>query len=311
MSAVARTRRAWRAVLWVWGLRLLAAWIVASPLARALTSSVAAQHPRGDAILFDAGGLELVESLRLSLPVLASEIKGALLIGTALGALSLIPAAVLLAALVEETPSGLPRWLGRAVELFPRFVLSFGARLFCQGAILAAGAIALVRVHRRLASSWSEQSAAFTAAGLGLLVLAAAAALGILEDLVRAETVRGEALGRALRRGAQLLCARWVTLTASWLLMAACSLLLALVAAPLVGVLDVSRPGAWRLVGVTLVHQGVALGLVIARSLWLSLVVELGSAPRAERLPIDLQVAPAGAIPAEVEAHDATPEPRE
>lgn len=160
----------------------------------------AEQHgrPRGDAILFDAGGLELIESLRLSLGVLGSELKGALLIGTVLGAL-VIPAAALLAALVEDRAQRAGRSVRRAVTLFPRFVLSFGARLFLQGAVLAVGALALGRLGRRLASSWPEQSADLSVLGrLGLLVLAASA-LGIYEDLFRVESARGATLGRALR----------------------------------------------------------------------------------------------------------------
>ena len=66
MSAFRTTRRAARAIALVYLLRLLVAWIVVSPIARALSSVVARNHPRGDAILFEAGGLELIESLRLS-----------------------------------------------------------------------------------------------------------------------------------------------------------------------------------------------------------------------------------------------------
>ena len=311
MSALARTRRAVRAVALVYALRALAAWILASPLARALNSTVAAQHPRGDAILFDPGGLELIESLRLSLGVLGSELKGALLIGTVLGALSVIPAAALLAALVEDEPSGPAEWVRRAVTLFPRFVLSFGARLFLQGAVLAVGALALGRLGRRLASSWPEQSADLSVLGLGLLVLAAASALGIYEDLFRVESARGATLGRALRQAGALLRARWLALGGSWLCLVACALVLPLLVAPLVGIVDVSRPGSWRLVVVTFLHQGVVLGMVAARAVWLAIVIELGSAPRAQRLPIDLQVPPSGPIPAEVEAHDTPPQPGE
>ncbi len=311
MSAFRTTRRAARAIALVYLLRLLVAWIVVSPIARALSSVVARNHPRGDAILFEAGGLELIESLRLSSTVLASEIKGALLIGTVLGALSLIPAAALFAALAEKEPTGPAQWIRRGVELFPRFLLTFGARLFCQGVLLGAGAIALTRLARHFGSSWSEPRADLAGVTLGLVVLLPVCALGVYEDLVRGEMMKNAPLAVALRRAVQIARSRPLALAGPWLLIAACSITLPLLAAPLVGLLDVSQPGVSRLIGVTVVHQLVVLCLVVLRALWLAVVVDVGSAPSAERLAVDLEVAASGPVPAQIEAHDAAPEPRQ
>lgn len=308
--AFASTRRAARAVVYVYLLRALAAWLLASPIARTLTSQVAVRHPRGDAVLFDAGGLELVESVRLSLRVLASEAGGTAIAGSVLGWLMLVPAAGLLAALCEPRRTGPAEWTRRGLELLPRFTLVFGARLFCQGVVVALAALGLSLLARRLSLSFDERRADLVLLALALPVLALAVAAGVLEDLVRAELVRGAALRPALRRAWSLLARRSGTLSWTWLLIAACSLALPLVAAPLVGAMDVSRPGGLRVVGVALLHQAVVLALVALRALWLAVVLELGaeSAPGAESLAVDLEVAPSGPVPADVQAHDAPPQ---
>lgn len=318
MSALGRalgtTRRCLGAVAYVYALRLLCAWILASPIARALTAPVASRHPRGDAILFDAGGLELLESVRLSFGVLASEGRGALLVGSVLGWLSLIPAAGLLVALGEPERSGPAEWTRRGIELLPRFTLAFGARLFCQGVVAVLAAVGLSALDRRLSSLWDERQTDLTLVSLALPVLLVLVFFGVFDDLVRVELVRGARFFAAVRGAWRRLTRQVSALAGGWLLIGACSLALPLLAAPLVGRLDVSRPEAWRVVAVTLLHQAVVFALVGLRALWLALLLELDpveSAPGAERLPVDLQVAASGAVPADVQAHDPAPEPRQ
>lgn len=318
MSALGRafgtTRRCLGAVVYAYALRLLCAWILASPIARALTAPVASRHPRGDAILFDPGGLELLESLRLSFGVLASEARGAMLVGSVLGWLALIPAAGLLVALDERERSGPAEWTRRGIELLPRFTLTFGSRLFCQGVVAVLAAVGLSALDRRLSSLWDERRTDLTLLSLALPVLAVLVLFGVFEDLVRVELVRGARVFEAVRRAWTRLARQVWALSGGWLLIGACSLALPLLAAPLVGRLDVSRPEAWRVVAVTLLHQAVVFSLVGLRALWLALLLaerSAESAPRAERLAVDLQVAAGGSVPADVQAHDPAPEPRQ
>lgn len=310
--AVARTRRALGAVLWVYAARALSAWIVASPLAAALVSPVAAHHPRGDAILFDAGGLELSESLRLSLDVLFAELRSSFWIASVLGWLSLVPAAGLLVALVERERSGVAEWTRRGLELLPRYTLLFGARLFVQGVLLALGVLLVWLARRRLSLSLDERSTDLVALWAALPCLALAGLVSLYEDLARVELVRGAPLGRALRRGAALLASRIGRLTLAALVLAAAGAVLPLLAAPLAGALDVSRPGTARVVGVLLVHQAVILALIALRAVWLAYAIELGLAPPGtERLAVDLQVTPGGSVPAQIQPHEPPPEPAE
>jgi hypothetical protein len=302
-------------VLAVYALRLSAAWIVASPLSRALTAPVATAHPRGDAILFEPGALELVESIRLSAPYLLAELKGSLLVGVFLGWLSLVPAAGLLSALSSRTRTGPAEWARRGVELFPRFTLSFASRLIAQGIVVALAVGAARLLEPRLAAGKSEVRSDLVLVGIVLTALAVAMVLGVLEDLVRVELVRGARFGRALRRASRTLVSNPGRVLAWWVLFALATALLPLAASPLTTLIDVGRAGTGRLIAVTLLHQGVLLGVVTLRALWLSLILELSAEPEpssaagGEDLPIDLEVPPGRTIPAHVEAHDPTTEP--
>jgi len=281
MSAVGRalsnTRRRLGAVAWAYGLRLLVAWIVASPIARTLSSSVAAHHPRGDAVLFDAGGLELVESLRLSMGVLSSELRGALLIGGVLGWLLLVPAAGLLSALADPERSGPAEWTRRGVQLLPRFTLGYGSRLFCQGLLIALAGVALWLLEPRLPGSWDERQKDLVLVALAMPVLALVYALGAFEDVLRAELLGAPSVGAALRAALGVARRRSSALLVGAVSASLCSLALPIAVAPLVARIDVSRPETWRLIAVTLLHQAVVFALVALRASWLALVLELRS----------------------------------
>jgi hypothetical protein len=96
------------------------------------------------------------------------------------------------------------------------------------------------------------------------------AALGTVRDLASAACVR-EALGarRALFDGVATFARFPLRVARGVAPPAAAALGLVLLAAWLTGVLDVARPGAWRVAAVLLVHQLAVLGLVLCRAWWL------------------------------------------
>ncbi|MFO0568675.1 MAG: hypothetical protein U0263_23640 [Polyangiaceae bacterium] len=306
---VRSVRRALPAIVWAYVFRLLCGWIIASPLARALAAQGATQHPRGDAILFERGGLELTEALRLGGAVLAEEAKGSLLVAVLLGFVSLVPAVGLLSALDEDARSGPSEWTKRGVALWPRSSVMFGAKWFAQGVYWLLAGLLVVFIYRKAPTHWDERSVDLTALGVALLCSLPALFLGLVEEMARIELVRGARLGGALRRAVRLTASRPIRIGGSWLLATLFGAALTVAVAHLVGALDVSRPGSARMVGVFVLHQAAIFGILCARSVWLAYCIELGrgfdgSAPGAERAPVDLEVAPRGPVPARIETHD-------
>lgn len=316
-SGFVATRKAIRAVGCVWALRLLVAWILASPLSRALTSQGATSHPRGDAILFEPGGLELLDAIRGSLPVLASQLRGSLIIGGVLAWLTLIPVGGLLCALAEPHRTGPAEWTRRGIELLPRLSVLFGARLFFQGLIAVIAALGIGALGRRLDLVWDERRADLAQLGLALLSVCIVLGLGVIEDLARVEVAGGARVLAALRAALRSLRQHALVILALATFLLVAGLCLALGGGALLGAIDVGRTGAARVTAATLVHQAVIFGLIALRSVWLGALMHLRtwaktappSAPGAEDLPIHREVAASGAIPADVESHDPTPQP--
>lgn len=265
-----------RAVALVWLARLLVAWIVASPLARTLTAQGTTDLPRGDAVLFDPGGLWLVEALRLGWPVLRSELRGTLLVGGVLAWLSLIPLAVLLVALASPYRTPVASAGSRAIALFPRLTLLFGATLLLQGAVIGGAVFAALELQERWGTSWDERSSDLCALGVLALGLVLALAIGILQDLARAALIDddGGAI-RATRRALGLGKRNLGVALGAWVGSSALAVLTVLVAGACVGWIDVSRPGEWRVVLVTIVHQLAVLAMVFFRATWLSVALDL------------------------------------
>lgn len=260
----------------VWLVRLLSAWVVASPLAATLTAFGGSQHPRGDAILFEPGATWLAEAIRLGFPAFGTELRGTLLTFAFFAWVGLVPLGASMSALRKEGGTPLSEIVSDGVGLLPRFTLLAGATLFLQAAGMGAAVALALAARRALLPSLEERASdlvALSVLGLGLLF---AAVVGVAQDLVRAAVVSGEsrslvAIGRgvdALRRSARDVLGAVLATE----LVGAGALLLA---AAVVGALDVSRPAAWRIVAVALVHQVAALTLVVARATWLGRAIEL------------------------------------
>ncbi len=92
-----------------------------------------------------------------------------------------------------------------------------------------------------------------------------------LADLARARVLlEGERVRHALVESAELLRQKFVSILLAWLLPTLAALVAGLAVAWLVPFLDVGKPGAGRVLGVFLLHQLVAFGLVWFDAVWLA-----------------------------------------
>lgn len=303
----ARVRPLLRAWVVVYAYRVVASSIVAYPMARALASFGATMHSEGDRGLFEPGGFALLEALRLGGPALGAAAESGALIGGFVAVLGLVPLAACLTALVRPD-DGHGDIAKRSVELFPVF-LKLGASTLCiQGAVCAVAAAAAPLLSGLAGVIANEQARDLLVALVLLPAVAVVVGLGIWEDFARAAAVFGarrvfDAAGRGwtalLERPAAALGVYLATAAAGWATVA--------LSAAIVGIIDVSRPGSWRVAGAFATHQAALLVLAALRVLWL-LVGPLrpgGGGPGGYRLPVNLDVAARGSVPTEIEAHDA------
>jgi hypothetical protein len=111
--------------------------LAAMPLS-VLATNVVGDHPRGDAVLWDPGGLWLVEAVRVAGPALRALVPyGSLFI--VLAAFGwLLPLGALIASCGAGTETlAWRQLLGRAAVRFPTLALIFGATLLLQAVTLA------------------------------------------------------------------------------------------------------------------------------------------------------------------------------
>ncbi|WP_437727278.1 hypothetical protein [Sorangium sp. So ce861] len=218
------------AVALYFGYRALASLVVAAPLS-VLAAQVVGDHPRGDAILFDPGGLMLSELVRLGAPAagaLAAQLGAGALLAAALG---LVPLAVLLAALSQAGPLSAQAVVGRAARALGPLALLWGVALAAQ---VTAAALVLLPGTSLCAALFSvPRSRDLAAAAVAAVALAHVAAIGLLHDLARAALVAEQrGFYTAVARGLDAL--RAAPLAAAW----ACASRGALAAVAMAG-------GAW------------------------------------------------------------------
>ncbi|UQA55954.1 hypothetical protein [Polyangium aurulentum] len=256
-------------VMLYYAYRLAVALLVAGPFALLLGRAVSG-YPRGDALLFDPGGLLFVEALRQTreaLPPLAAGTVALLLLAAFVG---LLPLAALIAALGERgrVTAG---FLGeRALRPVGTFALLLGAAMGVQVVV----SIIVVAVTGALSRRPGLDDRAFDQVWLGgaavgfVLVLA----VGVFHDLARVAAVRGDLGLRdailcaldAARRAPGRIASAWLWRSA----LAAFALGAAVVIGSRIGV---HLPG--RLVASALVHQLGVLGAVFLRASWLAYAI--------------------------------------
>lgn len=275
--------RRWGVVLGLAGLRLALATVVATPLVSVFASSGIGHYPAGDALLFEPGGLMLVEVVRRTAPALGASFNGSL----GLLLLAVLPAlfgvAVLMVALVEPGRLKLPSCLARAAEVFPSFVLISGLSALAQAAVV----LCLTLLGGSLGGSFG---AVERSADLVLLVSLLAGLLGaglvqMLADLARAARVAGRsstwdalAAGLNAARGAPGRAA------GSFALAAVAALAAVVGSAIVTQWLAVDRAGSWRVALVFVVHQLTVLFTVYVHAVWYSAALRLVSPRPAVRL---------------------------
>jgi len=277
-QAAATSIRRPGAIFFFWFVRLVFAWLIAGPVARAFVSFGVLDHPRGDAVLFEPGGLWLAEAVRLSIRATGSELRGSIVTAGVLGWLALVPLAALMVALVEPRKYPLGLSIGRAIALLPRFTLLAGATWFVQGVLFLGFTLAGVALRRRFAEGSSEPRADLIAFMVIAFGLGVALLVGVLQDLARAGFVTHDlGIVSAIRHAFVLLARKPVPLVGWASISGLVSFALVLLGAVLTGLLDVSRPADVRLVAVATIHQLVIFGGVVARAIWLAIALDTAS----------------------------------
>jgi hypothetical protein len=247
-------------------LRLLGGFVLALPLASLIGQSGVGLTPQGDRALFEAGGYFLIELLRL---------KGADLVALARGLLPLLGLglvctvacnAALLVALNLRGRLELGAWLGRAVARIPAFLV-LGCAVGLLQVVLWMGALLVLPAIPTPPHLPRLTTAGHLAGTLVVALLAGAA--GGFADIVKASLVRHEvSLTSALSHAWRCWRRRPWICCLGWLPFAGVFVLALVLAAALTEALDVSRPGAWRLLAVAALHQLVIALSVLLRAAW-------------------------------------------
>jgi hypothetical protein len=280
-----RVRERAGAVLFVWALQLLAAALIAAPVAGAFAGTGVAAHPHGDRVLFEPGGVLLIESLRLGAGALLGALRASLLELVVLAVAGIVPLAALLLALATRERLRIGAWLGAAVAHFPAFVLIGGASWLVRAVLVVLSLLAWGALDDGLGSALGERGADL--AGLGGLLFAAIllAAVGITADLARAASVRERARALpAIAAGLRSFVSRPLAAAVSWLIPAVWSVAIVAAAALAVGALRLELSGSWRVAAALFAHQAAVLALVALRALWLSKALELVASATPSRL---------------------------
>ena len=260
-------------VLAIAGLRLLAGFCLAWPLAALISTSGVGLRAEGDRALFEGGGYLLLELVRLQGGALAAAARG--LVPVFVLGLMLTAAcnAALLVALNLRERLAVRAWLAKALDRLPALLVLGAGTALGQLVLVVAGVFATAAVPEPLAKPVATSLAQ---AALWLLVGLLAGALGGFSDVVKASLVRHESrLVDGLSRAFSCLRHSPIRASFGWFPFALAFVVAALGAAQLTERLDVSRPGAWRVAAVLLVHQMVIVVSVAARAAWFARALRL------------------------------------
>jgi hypothetical protein len=278
-----RARRCLRplAAVWAWDAALGAA--LAWPFA-AIVRAAYGTHPRADSVLWDPGGLPLLDLLVRRLPSMGALFAHAAVVTILALVLGLFPSAALLVCLGFATPDRrTPRFrkaMPLAVVAFGPFALLLLGTLVLQASIVAAAATAASLADQGFAPKYGE----VTADGIALLLLGAglatAAFAGVVQDTARAAIVRfGMGTGSALLAAWTTVRRAPLALAWSWGWRGLASLVPVAFGALLAG--RVAGRGGAALAALFVIHQLVVAVRVALRASWLASAmraVDAGSA---------------------------------
>lgn len=270
-----QARRRPLVVLAITGVRLAGGFVLAWPLASVIGASGVGYRDTGDRALFEGGGYLLLEVLRLHGADLAATARGLLPV-LALGlVLTAACNAALLLALNARGRLQIGAWLARAWSHVPALVvLGVGVSLAQLLLILlggaATGAIPSSMVSPK-ATTLAELATWAALAGL-------AGAAGGFGDVTRAALIRHrQGLAAAVSQAWRCSLRRPLRACFGWLPYALAFGAALLVASQLTERLDVSRPGAWRVLAVFALHQLVILSSVALRAAWYARALRLAA----------------------------------
>jgi hypothetical protein len=255
------------AALLLYGTRALLGWFVALPIVQVVEQSGIGLLERGDAALFQPGGLHLLELVREQ----SAGLRAGLETSIFLGVTTLIVLAVPQALLFARAPKTLREHGGslRVLSVAPRF-LGVGV-LEALGVALVAVVFAITSaaVAASFGASTSEPERDLARLAVLLPGLGAMNLIAILADIVRLELVRGPTrLLRALPTAIDDLRGALGPLLGGFTLASGSSVLLVALGARGTELCRIEEPGALRVVLVALLHQGVLFALVAIQALW-------------------------------------------
>jgi hypothetical protein len=308
------------AVLLVYGAELAWALVVAAPV-HAFARRVWGAHPEGDAVLFRAGGRELLVWLGQTDAGLGVTTSTALLLLVLGTVLMQLPLGALLASLAFTR--GGDDEATRRRSLRPAEALRAGIDSFMPLAgalalgtvvaviVLAAGAMASSAVEHAFVDRLGDARAFQLRLATFGLFLALAALLGVIMDLARAAIARETGLAaiagtrapawsvmlRSVRTAIRMPRRDLGRATGAWAFRFAAGL--ALVAVGYYAAQSLGGRGGAALVGLFIVHQVVVLGRVSLRASWLARALVIVSPDRG---------APGSVRPAHVEDVASKPE---
>jgi hypothetical protein len=263
-STVRSVLRRWDALLLAGGMRISLALAIGLPSMSALLTTGIADHPDADRLLFDAGGLMLVEGVRLSLAGISSLTKLTLLLATLSVLLSLLPTSLVLVAL-DDRALRLSESLGRGARRIPALFAIYGVCLLLQVIVFGLAAFLGGWASRQLAGDLSPAWAAGTGALLFSLGVGLNCGIGVARDLSFAAAIRRPKALPALLSGVGALLAHPLRVGVDWARLAAWQWVLVLAAAYLGGRLPVS--GAWT-IGLGALYLAVFAGVTLLRATW-------------------------------------------
>jgi hypothetical protein len=269
----ARRRPGLVAILYVF--RVLVGLALALPAVVQL-GSVVSRYPRGPALLFDDGGLLLLESLRLSRRALPAVIASGGFVAIAAAAIGLLPLGVLIAGLGVRGRVSIASLLGRAWMHAGTLALLYGLGFAAQ---IVVGVLALL-LGGKLVDAVRLTPPAEDLAFLALIATIAAllAWIGVIRDLAYVAAVdRGHGLYLSVSRALLAIKARPLRTAFAWWWRAAIALALLAFAAWLTP--SARGAGTAAVLFGVLLHQVALAGWAFARASWLAAAMRFVRTP--------------------------------
>ena len=278
-----------RRTLAVWfefACRSAAGLVLAAPVTAAVAVSGLGAFPEGDRLLFEPGGLLLVEVARASWLWLAPLASASLVTVAVLSVALTLPTALLWTTSADESGDALPALFGRAAAQVPSLLALTGLTFLGQILAICLGFAGAGFFRDALDNPIQGDLWALLPLGAGTIV---ALAFGLLRDVASAAVACGTPNARAaLRVALGALFDAPLTLVARWVVPSLTGVAVAVAVAAAVGVIDVARPGSLRVLLVAVLHQGVVLALSVCRAVWFTAAAravrpQLGAGSEARR----------------------------